>query len=94
MAGQHGRDREDMPRGASPFEGTNPPAGRHINPIEVERWLGGVDYPMRKDRLMDSVREQGAGDDVLDIVRRMPDRQYDSPEDIAGEVERVQQGGA
>ncbi|WP_336660715.1 DUF2795 domain-containing protein [Leucobacter sp. USHLN153] len=49
------------------------------NPIEVQRHLGGVDYPASRDDLVETARNNGAGDDVVSALEALPDREYDSP---------------
>ena len=50
-----------------------------VNPIELQKHLGGVDYPASKDDLVRRAEESGAGDDVLEALRGIPDREYDAP---------------
>lgn len=47
--------------------------------IEVQNFLGGVDYPASRDQLVAAASEAGAGDGVLEALRGLPDQQYDGP---------------
>lgn len=47
--------------------------------IEVQNFLGGVDYPASRDELVAAASEAGAGDTVLEALRGLPDRQFDGP---------------
>lgn len=49
------------------------------NPIEVQRSLGGVDYPADRSALVDAARNSGASDDVVQALEGLPDQTYDSP---------------
>ncbi len=49
------------------------------NPIEVQRSLGGVDYPADRSALVDAARNFGASDDVVQALEGLPDQTYDSP---------------
>jgi hypothetical protein len=50
-----------------------------INPIELQKHLGGVDYPASRDDLVRKAEENGADDDVLEALRGIPDTEYDAP---------------
>lgn len=56
------------------------------NPIEVQKYLGGIDYPASKDDIVASAREAGAGDDVLDALGGIPDKQYEAPTEVSQAV--------
>lgn len=56
------------------------------NPIEVQKHLSGVDYPASKDDLVSTAEREGAGDDVLEALRSLPDREFDSPTDVTSAV--------
>jgi hypothetical protein len=56
--------------------------------IEVQKYLSGVDYPAGKQELVDHAREQGAGDDVVQALGSIPDREYDGPNAVSEAVAR------
>ncbi|EYT56346.1 hypothetical protein H490_0102270 [Leucobacter sp. UCD-THU] len=56
------------------------------NPIQIQKHLGGVDYPATKQDLLRAARDAGADDDVCDSLDGLPDREYDSPTDVSGEI--------
>lgn len=56
------------------------------NPIEVQKHLGGIDYPASKDDIVSAAESSGADGDVLDALRAIPDRQYDAPTDVSSAV--------
>lgn len=60
-----------------------------INPIQVQKFLGGVDYPADRDALCKSAEDHGAPDDVMDLLKQLPDRTYDSPTEVSHEVSGV-----
>lgn len=49
------------------------------NPIEVQKFLGGIDYPASKDEIVRRAQDAGAGDDVLDALGKIDDREYEGP---------------
>jgi hypothetical protein len=54
-----------------------------VDPIQLQKALGGVDYPADKERLVRHAEEQGADEQVLDALRKIPDRQYDGPNAVS-----------
>jgi hypothetical protein len=58
------------------------------NPIQMQKFLGGIDYPASKDDLVRHAEQQGADKDVLDNLRKMPDREYNGPNAVSQEFAR------
>jgi len=54
--------------------------------IEVQKYLGGVDYPADRDELVRYAEEQGAPDDVVDALRQLGDRAYADPTEVSEAV--------
>ncbi|MFJ8819724.1 DUF2795 domain-containing protein [Amycolatopsis thermoflava] len=59
------------------------------NPIQMQKFLSGVDYPCTRDKLVDHAQSQGAPEDVLDHLRQLPDREYDGPNAVSAEFTRT-----
>lgn len=57
-----------------------------VNPVQLQKFLRGVDYPARKDDLVRHAEQQGADQEVLDTLRRIPDREYDGPNAVSAAV--------
>ncbi|HEY8590563.1 MAG TPA: DUF2795 domain-containing protein [Naasia sp.] len=49
------------------------------SPIDIQKALGGVDYPASKDALVQHAEKSGASDDVLESLRSLPDREFEGP---------------
>lgn len=56
------------------------------NPIDLQKHLRGVDYPAGRDDLVSAARRTGADEVVLDALAALPDRRYETPADVTGEV--------
>ena len=56
------------------------------NPIQVQKFLGGIDYPASKDTIVSTAEDQGADDNVLDALRGIPDKEYDGPTAVSEAV--------
>jgi len=53
------------------------------NPIQVQKYLGGIDYPASKQDIVSSAKDSGADDNVLDALNGLPDKTYDAPTDVS-----------
>ena len=56
------------------------------NPIEVQKHLKGMDYPVSKDTILETAKKSGADQSILDALGNIPDRQYDGPNAISHEL--------
>jgi hypothetical protein len=54
--------------------------------IEVQKCLSGVDYPASRDDLVKHAKGNGADDRLLDVLRRIEDREYDGPNAVSQQV--------
>jgi hypothetical protein len=54
--------------------------------IEVQKALGGISYPATRDQLVDHAKGNHAGEDILDVLRNLPDREYDGPNEVSKAV--------
>lgn len=58
------------------------------NPIQLQKYLSGMDYPASKDELIQRAHEEGADDLVIETLEQLPEREYDSPTAVSREVAR------
>lgn len=56
------------------------------NPIQMQKFLSGVDYPASKDDLVSAAERNDAPDDVLDTLRGLSQDSFDSPTDVSSAV--------
>lgn len=56
------------------------------NPIQIQKFLGGVDYPASREALLAKARDSGADDNVLQALEGIPDKEYDSPTAVSSAV--------
>jgi hypothetical protein len=57
-----------------------------FNPIKIQKFLSGVDYPADRDQLIQAAKSNGADKDTLDQLRQLPDRNYDGPSGVSKEL--------
>lgn len=53
------------------------------NPIQIQKFLAGVDYPAQKAALVESARAQGADSNVVRALEGVPDRTYAQPTEVS-----------
>lgn len=56
------------------------------NPIQVQKYLSGIDYPASKDDIVRTAEQEDADGDVLDALRAIPDGEYDAPTAVSSAV--------
>ena len=61
-----------------------------VNPVQVQKFLGGIDYPASKQKLVDTAKKQGADDRVLNLLKKLPDKQYDGPTDVTQAIGKLE----
>ncbi|NEC63305.1 DUF2795 domain-containing protein [Streptomyces sp. SID9727] len=58
----------------------------NANPIELQKALGGVNYPAGKGTIVDQARQNGAGDEIVAALDALPEKEYESPAQVSKEV--------
>jgi hypothetical protein len=56
------------------------------NPIDLQKSLAGVSYPASRDDLVERAKSNGASSDIIDSLSKIPDKQYDGPDQVQKEV--------
>ena len=56
------------------------------NPIQIQKYLGGMDYPVTKETILSTANEKGAPADIQQALERIPDQEYDAPTAISKAV--------
>jgi hypothetical protein len=56
------------------------------NPIQVQKYLSGVDYPVKRDQLVSTAERNGADKQTLEFLRSLPDRTYEGPSGVSKEI--------
>lgn len=64
-----------------------------VNPVQVQKFLKDVDYPCSKGDLLRAAEDQGADERVMDTLRRIPMDSFNSPNDVAEGIGRIDEGG-
>ncbi|AXF25641.1 hypothetical protein CUJ89_34975 [Burkholderia pyrrocinia] len=63
--------------------------GKAPSPVDVQKALKGMDYPASKAEVVQCAERSHAGRDVIDMLTRIPDREYGTPASVAKELGRL-----
>ncbi len=61
-----------------------------VNPIQVQKYLKGVDYPCSKQDLVNIAKQEGADENVLQTLQDMPMDRFNSPNDVAQAIGKIE----
>ena len=53
-----------------------------VNPIEVQKHLGGVDYPASKADIVATAEANDAPQEIIDALQQMDGDQFGGPDDV------------
>lgn len=56
------------------------------NPIQIQKYLSGIDYPASKDDIVSTAEGENAPEDVLEALRAIPEGEYDAPTAVSSAV--------
>lgn len=60
-----------------------------MNPAQIEKFLGGMNYPASRDDLVDYAKQRGADTNVLQTLQRLPYDSFDTPGDVSEAVGEI-----
>jgi hypothetical protein len=60
-----------------------------VNPIQLQKYLKGVDYPANKQQLIEAAKKNGADENVCSTLSQLPDDKYDAPVDVSQAVGKL-----
>lgn len=55
----------------------------HINPVQIQKFLKGVDYPASKSTLIENAKNMGADENVCSSLEQLPDEDFQTPTDVS-----------
>lgn len=80
--GKHGGSKQ-----ATSKQSTSKQGGSKVNsPIQVQKFLSGLDYPVNKEQILQKAKEEGADRNVMQALERLPERRFESPVSISKEI--------
>ena len=60
-----------------------------VNPIQLQKFLKGVDYPAKKQDLLDRAQQEGADENVLSTLEQLSDESFETPADVSKAVGNI-----
>ncbi|MFQ1001533.1 DUF2795 domain-containing protein [Modestobacter sp. SSW1-42] len=57
-----------------------------VSPIDIQKALSGIEYPAKRDDVVQHARSQGGGDDVIEALQGIDDQEYDTPAAVSKAV--------
>jgi hypothetical protein len=74
--GQEGRSAGGQKGGEASLHSPN------VSASEIQVFLKGINYPVDKEKLVQTAKTNGATKNVMDFINRMPEQEYSSPIDV------------
>ena len=62
----------------------------HVNPIQLQKFLKGVNYPASKAALLDNARKLGADENVCTSLEELPEQDFEAPVDVSQALSKIQ----
>ena len=54
-----------------------------LNPVQLQKHLKGVNYPAKKQDLIDHVRQKGVEEEAISALEKLPDREFKNPIEVS-----------
>jgi hypothetical protein len=61
-----------------------------VNPIQVQKFLSGIDYPASKDEVIDGARFRGADQNVLETLQQLPAENFQTPAEVSEAIGQIE----
>jgi hypothetical protein len=55
----------------------------HANPIQIQKYLKGVDYPASKAALIENAKKMGADENICASLEQLPDEKFQTPAEVS-----------
>jgi hypothetical protein len=63
------------------------------SPSNIAHHLQGINFPAAKRDLLRQARDNGAAQDIMDVLHAMPDQEYESAADVVKEIGQAEHRG-
>jgi hypothetical protein len=61
-----------------------------VNPIEVQKHLKGIDYPVKKEDLIKHAQKNGADQELQSILEELPRDEFQTPADVNKAIGQIE----
>jgi len=65
----------------------------NINPQMVNQVLSTIKYPVSKNNLVQIAQQHGADNQVISVLQRLPDKTFNSPQEVQSAFESLGKPG-
>jgi Protein of unknown function (DUF2795) len=52
------------------------------SPANVQKYLKGIDYPAKKQQLVETAKKNGAPQEVVQVIQQIPNQEFNGPQDV------------
>lgn len=67
-------------------QGQGQQRGMSVNPIQMQKYLKGLKYPVEKNQIVEQAQSNGAPEDVMSALQQLPEQTYNRPTDVTKAV--------
>ncbi len=60
-----------------------------VSAAQLSRYLEGIDFPADKQTIIDTAKSNGAPDNIMQWMNRLPDREYNRANEIEEEFSKI-----
>jgi hypothetical protein len=60
-----------------------------FDPDDAQRYLEGVEYPASKETLLSTAEENGAPDDLIELIAGVPLGEFSDPEELMNHLRAI-----
>jgi hypothetical protein len=57
-----------------------------VSPIDIQKALGGMDYPASKEEIIKHAQDNGGSEEVVEALKGIEDREYEGPSGVSEAV--------
>jgi hypothetical protein len=61
-----------------------------VNPIEVQKHLKGIEYPVNKENLIKHAEKNGADEELRSLLEELPEDEYETPTDVNKAIGQIE----
>ncbi|MFB2835549.1 DUF2795 domain-containing protein [Floridanema evergladense] len=61
-----------------------------VNPVQIQKDLKGIDYPVSKQDLVKHAQKNGADENVCATLEKLPDREYETPTEVSKAIGQME----
>ena len=61
-----------------------------VNPIQMQKYLKGMDYPAKKKDLIEHAKKAGADENICSTLEQLPDEEFETPAAVSKSVGKIE----